>query len=71
MAFLTWILKEEVEVIYIEALVLEFICRERKSRVEVSVKTALCPHRDLPDTEETEDVVDTECIEILGHLGKT
>ena len=71
MSLLPRILKEKSEIVHIESLSLELVCRERKRRVEVTVQTALCPERNLPDTEETENVVDTECIEILGHLGKT
>ena len=68
---LAWILYEEIEILNIESLILKFICREWKCRVEVTVQTALCPDRNLPDTEESEDMVDTECVEILRHLRKT
>jgi len=71
MTFLTRILKEEIEIIHIKTLSLKFVRRIRKRWVEVSVQAALCPERNLPDTEESEDMVDTECIEVLLHLGKT
>ena len=44
---------------------------ERKRWVEITVKTALRPERNLPDTEESEDMVNTECIKVLRHLCKT
>ena len=64
-SLVTRILKEEIEIVHIESLSLELVCWERKCRVEVSVQAALCPERNLPDTEESEDMVDTECIEVL------
>ena len=71
MSLLTRILKEEVEIVHIESLALKLMGRERKCRIEISVQTTLCPHRDLPYTEEAEDMVDTECIKIFSHLCKT
>ena len=70
MSFLTRVLKEKVKIVDIESLCLEFMCREWECRIEIAVQTALCPERNLPDTEESEDMVDTECIEIFRHLRK-
>ena len=57
MSCLARVLDEKVKIVNIKALLLKFVCRERKCRVEVTVQTALCPDRNLPDTEEAENVV--------------
>ena len=46
------------------------VCAVRKSRVEVSHKTALVLYRNLPDAEESEYMVNTESVEVLAHLAQ-
>ena len=54
----------------VEALGAEFVGRIRESRGEVAHKAALVFDRNLPYTEESEDVVDTEGVEVLAHLAE-
>ncbi len=47
-----------------------FLARHRQRRLELSVETALLRHRNLPDAEESEHVVDAVGVEILRHLAE-
>ena len=62
---LTRILEEEVLILRIESLIGQILALIRECRAEMSLKSALILDRNLPYTEETEDMVDTESIEIL------
>ena len=39
-------------------------------RIEITQQAVNGIHRDLPDAEETEDMVDAVCVEVFGHLAE-
>ena len=52
----------------VEALVSEVLAAVRQRRVEMAHEAALVRNGNLPDAEESEDMVDAEGIEVLRHL---
>ena len=67
-AGLAWILDEEADDGQTHRHYL--VAAVRQCRVEVAQQAALELQRDLPDTEEAEDMVDAEGVEVLAHLAQ-